>query len=49
MIYDFDELNNIRSMPFEKYFGEMPLTDEQKEKRISISEEFGNSIEHLII
>lgn len=40
MIYDFDELNNIRSMPFEKYFGEMPLTDEQKEKRISISEEF---------
>ena len=41
---DFEELNNIevskpRSIPYEEYFGEMDLSDEQKEKRISFAEQ----------
>lgn len=39
----FDELNtliqNKRSMPFEQYFGEMNLTEEEKSKRIQMAEE----------
>lgn len=36
---DFDELNNVesenrRSIPYDTYFGEMDLTDEQKDRRI---------------
>ncbi len=38
----FDELNNLvtnkRSEPFETYFGDMELSEEQKEKRISLAE-----------
>lgn len=40
---DIDELNvpkKERSMPFEKFFGEMDLTPEQKKKRIEMAEEF---------
>ena len=33
-----DELNNLRSMPYEEYFGEMELADEEKEKRIELAE-----------
>ena len=34
--YEFDELNSSKSraIPYEKYFGEMELTEEQKEERI---------------
>ena len=40
----FDRINSLnspklRSMDFEKYFGEMGLTDEQKEERISLAED----------
>lgn len=39
---EFDELNDPekynRSIPFATYFGEMELTDEQKEKRIAVAE-----------
>ena len=38
MVQQFDELNNIRSLPFEQYFGEMDLSDSQKKRRIDIAE-----------
>lgn len=38
----FDELNqmdmNTRSIPYEKYFGEMELPKEEKETRIKLAE-----------
>lgn len=43
MAREFDELNAPekynRSIPFETYFGEMDITEEQKEKRITVAEE----------
>lgn len=43
MAREFDELNAPekynRSIPFTTYFGEMELTEEQKEKRIAVAEE----------
>lgn len=39
----FDELNalvtNERSLPYETYFGEMTLTEEEKSERIKMSED----------
>jgi hypothetical protein len=41
---DFDELNKLdkpykdRAIPYDKYFGDMDLSDEQKQERISFSE-----------
>lgn len=39
MEHEFDELNNpkSRAIPYEQYFGEMELTEEQKEERIKAS------------
>lgn len=40
-IEDFEELNNLenrRSIPYDKYFGDMDLTKEEKEKRKSFAE-----------
>jgi len=42
MTQQFDELNSSdkkwkRSIPYEKYFGEMELSDEEKEKRIELA------------
>ena len=46
-----DELNvfsekgyKVRSMPYEKYFGEMALTKKQKEKRIQFAEKFEDKL-----
>lgn len=43
MAREFDELNEpvrySRSIPFATYFGEMELTEKQKEKRIAVAEE----------
>lgn len=43
MAREFDELNAPekynRSVPFDIYFGEMDITEEQKEKRIAVAEE----------
>lgn len=40
-ITSFDELNRLvglrRSLPFERYFGEMKISDEQKRKRIELA------------
>lgn len=43
----FDELNSIKtkSVPYELYFSQMDLTDEQKEKRI----EFSKKMEEIIL
>jgi len=42
-----DELNildeSMRSMDYEEYFGEMDLTDEEKEKRIELAKKFENA------
>lgn len=48
MASQFDELNILntdsqeitRSMPYEEYFGEMDITDKQKEERIAIAKDF---------
>ena len=37
MTRGFDEINS-RSVPYEQYFGEMELTDEQKEKRVEAAQ-----------
>lgn len=39
--YEFDELNSSKSraIPYEKYFGEMELTEKQKEDRIKASKQ----------
>lgn len=36
-VLPFDETNKLQSMPFEKYFGEMELTDQQEEERIKLA------------
>lgn len=33
-----DKLNSLRSIPYEEYFGEMPISDEEKDKRIKMAE-----------
>lgn len=42
----FDELNQlnkvVRSMPFDKYFGEMELKPEQKKERIDLADSFAD-------
>lgn len=40
-IFGFDEIEKIRSMPYDKFFGEMGITKEQKQECI----EFSNNIE----
>lgn len=43
----FDELNSInetfKAIPYEQYFGDMELTEEQKENRISLAENLEDS------
>jgi hypothetical protein len=47
---EFDNLNvvqkevNPRSIPFDEYFGKMDLTNEQKEERIELAEDFKDSL-----
>ncbi|MCD7724299.1 MAG: phage head morphogenesis protein [Clostridiales bacterium] len=53
MAQGFDELNiaisaeaqeKMRSLPYEQYFGEMNLTEEQKQRRIEMAEKFEDEI-----
>lgn len=40
MVTDFDELNILRrSTPYEQYFGEMDLSEEEKKRRVAIAED----------
>ena len=36
-VLPFDELNKMRSMPFDQYFGEMDLTQDQEDERIALA------------
>lgn len=36
-IFGFDEIEKIRSMPYNKFFGEMGITNKQKKERIEFS------------
>lgn len=38
-VLQFDELNKLRSIPIDKYFDEMDLTDRQKKERKSLAED----------
>lgn len=52
MALEFDEINALqttqssetRSVPFEQYFGEMELTEEEKEKRIKMAYQFNDML-----
>jgi uncharacterized protein with gpF-like domain len=51
-VASYDELNSIneykpRSIPYEKYFGEMDLTDEQKEQRIEMARDMEDTLAFL--
>lgn len=51
---EFDEINKLgepykkRAIPYDEYFGEMDLTDEQKKERISFSEDTEDFIKYII-
>lgn len=49
----FDELNqlieNPRSEPYDKYFSDMEISDEDKEKRISLAEKLENNFLYVLI
>jgi len=50
---DFDEINKLsetkrRSEPYDEYFADMDLTDEQKKERISFSEDTEDFIKYII-
>lgn len=40
MVLRIDELNTLRSMPYEKYFGGMNITEAQKRRRIELADDF---------
>lgn len=48
----FDELNQLvgykRSLPFETYFGEMRISDEQKEQRIELAERLEEEFSYMV-
>ena len=48
MPLDFDELNDLvgfkRSLPFNVYFGEMQISQEQRERRIKLAERFEDGL-----
>lgn len=44
-----DLVQNPRSEPYETYFGDMDLTDEEKEKRISLAEKFEDDFLFILI
>lgn len=50
---DFDEINKLseskrRSEPYDQYFSDMDLTNEQKQERISFSEDTEDFIKFII-
>lgn len=49
---EFDELNklipNKRSLPFEQYFGEMKLSEEEIKKRIELAEKLENEFLYIL-
>lgn len=51
-VASFDELNRLdfpkRAIPYEKYFGDMGLTKQQKRRRIRLAEAFEDEFEELL-
>lgn len=45
----FNELNNMRSIPYEQFFGEMDLTPEEIERRIGLAEELDDIFFYLFV
>lgn len=48
-IFGFDEIEKIRSLPYEQFFGEMGITKEQKQKRIKFSEKLEDDMRFLLL
>lgn len=48
-IFSFDEIEKLRSMPYDDFFDEMGITDEQKEERIEFSEKFEDDMRFLLL
>ena len=52
-VKSFDQLNSLvknkRSEPYEDYFSEMDISEEQKEERVSLSEDFENAFLPVLI
>ena len=56
MVFSFDEINALyegkykrKSIPYEQYFGDMDLSEEQKEKRVLLAEKIEEVILFLFI
>ena len=51
-ITSFDELNRLvgtrKSMPFERYFGEMKISDEQKRKRMELADKLEDEFLYIL-
>lgn len=48
-IFGFDEIEKIRSMPYNKFFGEMGITNKQKKERIEFSKKIEDDMRFLIL
>lgn len=48
-IFGFDEIEKIRSMPYDKFFSEMGITKEQKQERIEFSNKIEDDMRFLIL
>lgn len=52
-VKSFDQLNSLvknkRSEPYDEYFKEMDISEEQKEERVSLSEDFENAFLPVLI
>lgn len=48
-IFGFDEIEKIRSMPYNRFFGEMGITNKQKQERIEFSKKIEDDMRFLIL
>ena len=48
-IFGFDEIEKIRSMPYNRFFGEMGITKKQKQERIQFSNKIEDDMRFLIL
>ena len=48
-IFGFDEIEKIRSMPYNRFFGEMGITKKQKQERVEFSDKIEDDMRFLIL
>lgn len=48
-IFGFDEIEKIRSMPYNRFFGEMGITKKQKQERVEFSNKIEDDMRFLIL